>query len=327
LSAYKHGGDLGLARLAYPDVAHPWIDLSTGINPHRWDVQKAQPVDWTALPGVGDLAELEAAAAAHFGVPAQNVATVPGTEIGLRMLSFFALSGPYRYVSPGYSTYAEALRGAARIGADALQSEAAKGGTILLGRPNNPDGLVVRTEQLHAVARALAAQGGKLVIDEAFADVIDEPSLALSLGDRAIALRSFGKFFGLAGLRLGFVIAEAAELGTLRRQLGAWPVNSAAITIGTAAYRDGGWINATRLRLRGDASRLDQLLAGHGLVGCGDCPLFRLVRTADAASLFDRLARRGIWTRPFDYAPDWLRIGLPGNEEAFSRLDEALGCG
>lgn len=316
-----HGGRLEDAQAAFPDAPRPWIDLSTGINPHAWEVGKAGPIDWTRLPDEGALAALESAAAAHFGVEPASVCAVPGSEMGLRMLDALGLPEPYRHKVPSYGTHAEALPGSTPVAVEAVEGG---DGTLLLANPNNPDGRLLPADRL----RRWMAQGETLVIDEAFADAVEGASLlGGAVGERLVVMRSFGKFFGLAGVRLGFVVASPARLAPLRQRLGSWPVSAAAIVIGTAAYRDTGWIVATRVALVEDAARLDALLRAHGLEPQGECPLFRLVQLDDAGALFDRLARRGILTRPFAYAPDWLRIGLPADDAACARLEAALADG
>ncbi len=316
-----HGGRLHSAQAAFPHAPAPWIDLSTGINPQGWDAAQAGPIGWGPLPEDEALRGLEAAAAAFFRVDPRFVLAVPGTEIGLRLLRLLALPAPHRHSVPSYSTHDAALGDSSAIALD--QVAETPGGTLLLANPNNPDGRWLSIDELRALAT-----DRMLVIDEAFAD--SDPALSvLPRFDPAamVVLRSFGKFFGLAGLRLGFVIAGADRLAVLRDMLGSWPVSAAAITIGTAAYRDGGWIAATRARLTDDAAALDAVLVRHGLSPAGRSPLFRLVRTDDAAPLFDRLARAGILTRPFDHAPGWLRIGLPADAAALARLDAALPDG
>lgn len=311
----QHGGRIDHAAARYPDAPRPWIDLSTGINPLAWQPPAPPAIDWGPLPSPSALAGLEAAAAAHFGVAAAAVAAVPGSESALRLIGRIGLPAPYRHVAPGYRTHALAF-------ADALPvTEARPGaGTVLLANPNNPDGRIHDRAMLAALAAA-----GWLIVDEAFADCDPATSIAPCLPERTIVLRSFGKFFGLAGLRLGFVIAPAAVLARVRAMLGDWPVSTAAIVLGTAAYRDAAWIAATRRRLRQDAAALDATLRRHGLEPEGGCPLFRLVRHAPGR--FAQLARAGILTRPFDHAPGWLRIGLPPDAPALARLDRALGDG
>ena len=326
-----HGGRLEAARAAWPDAPEPWLDLSTGINPRFWPMERAGAIDWHRLPGQAALARLEAAAAGAFGVSPDWVCALPGSEIGLRLLATLGLPGPVRYQAPGYRTHAEAFAVAAPIPAGSLAEEAERGGTILLANPSNPDGLVHEPAALAALAEVLTRRGGQLIVDEAFADATPDISLLPRMvrGDAAgaVVLRSLGKMFGLAGVRLGFAVAAPEWLAGLRRRLGSWPVSAAAIAIGTAAYADAEWIAETRGQLAADRDRLDAVLHSHGLQPEGESPLFRLLRTPGADALFERLARQGILTRPFDYAPDWLRLGLPGDDEALARLDRALGRG
>jgi cobalamin biosynthesis protein CobC len=104
-----HGGRLAAAQERWPNAALPWLDLSTGVNPHSWPVEHAGPIDWHRLPGDEALAKLEAAAAASFGVPVETVCAAPGSEIALRLLAALDLPHPHRFVAPGYRTHAEAF--------------------------------------------------------------------------------------------------------------------------------------------------------------------------------------------------------------------------
>lgn len=313
-----HGGQLTLAREAFGAGGAPWIDLSTGINPRAWPGVERLTIDWARLPDAAALDDLEAAAAAYCGADPACLLAVPGTEIGLRLLGEY-LPRPVRYRWPSYGTHAE-------IAADGLAVATAdvRPGTLVLANPNNPDGGMVPAAALRAQMAA-----GWLVVDEAFADADPHHSLAHEVGEGVplIVLRSFGKFFGLAGVRLGFLIAPPRLVAEMRRWLGAWPVSAAAIAIGAAAYRDTDWIEGERARLVDAAAALDAVLGRHGFTAFGDCPLFRLIETDEAHALFGRLARRAILTRPFDYNPRWLRIGLPGDAEGLARLDAALGDG
>lgn len=321
-----HGGRLEAARAAWPDAPEPWLDLSTGINPHPWPIERAGAIDWQRLPDDAALVRLEAAAARAFGVDLARVCAVPGSEIALRLLATLGLPGPVRHQAPGYRTHAEAFEGSTPFAAEALAEEALRGGTMLLANPSNPDGILHDRDALAAAALVLAERRGQLVVDEAFADAMPEGSILPRAGP-AIVLRSFGKMFGLAGVRLGFVVAPPEILAAFRRRLGSWPVSAAAIAIGTVAYADDDWIRQARHRLHREREVLDAVLGHHGFDPQGASPLFRLVRSAKVPALFERLARAGILTRPFDYAPDWLRIGLPGDAVALARLDRALARG
>lgn len=314
----RHGGRLDDARAVYGEVAGGWIDLSTGINPACWPGVDDVAIDWRGLPEPRALATLEATAAAMFGVAPAMVCAVPGSEIGLRLLADL-LPGPAAHVVPTYRTHAEMFGTPIAFAALATNKES----TAIVANPNNPDGRVCQPAQLPI------DRNGWLIVDEAFADVMPDVGVASDVRDgrRLVAVRSFGKFFGLAGVRLGFVIAPANLVAQLRVRLGDWPLSSGAIAIGTAAYGDDAWIATMRNRLFEQAAALDAVLGRHGLHAIGACPLFRLVETRDAGRLFAQLARHGILTRPFDYDPRWLRFGLPGNEAALARLNRALGNG
>jgi len=252
---------------------------------------------------------------------------VPGTEIGLRMLGD-VVPGPAIHALPSYRTHGELIPHSRPVALTDLTG--AEDATIILANPNNPDGRITPPATLlgwlgarHGNGRA---GGSWLVVDEAFADAAPQSSLAAHVhdGERLIVFRSFGKFFGLAGVRLGFVLGPRALIAQYRQRLGGWPLSTAALAIGTAAYRDTEWIAATRIALREAAEALDAVLARRGFRAVGACPLFRLIETADAAALFERLAQAAILTRPFDYDPRWLRLGLPASREALDRLDAAL---
>lgn len=315
-----HGGDIEAARQHFGDG--DWIDLSTGINPQPWPAATDIAVDWQRLPGTRALARLEAVAAAFFGVDPRFVCAVPGTEIGLRLVGTL-IDGRAQHVAPGYRTHGAMVAGSDPV--DWHEAQRATG-ALILANPNNPDGRAVPAD---AMRDLLARRDGWLLVDEAFADVDPARSIAASVDDarKLIVFRSFGKFFGLAGVRLGFVIAPQAIAAMLRERIGAWPLSAAAIAIGTAAYADAGWIAAARQRLPEAAATLDALLMRCGFQPLGACPLFRLIETGDAHALFDRLARRAILTRPFADQPRWLRIGLPADAGALARLGAALADG
>ncbi|SCW45208.1 L-threonine O-3-phosphate decarboxylase [Sphingobium faniae] len=320
-----HGGGLAAARARFGDNGDPWIDLSTGINPHAWPGAADIIVDWRRLPSTSELREMEGIAAACFGVDPRHICALPGTETGLRIVS--DLIGPRaHYLTPCYRTHEEMfpLSSATASGARGEPD----GGTLILANPNNPDGQIWPRDTLLDLAGRRSDKGW-LIIDEAFADSDPANSLSQDIADdqRLLIFRSFGKFFGLAGVRLGFLLGPQAVIDRMRQKLGAWPISAAAIAIGGAAYADHGWIAAMRERLCRESQRLDDMLIGCGYRPLGACPLFRLIVAEDAMALFERLAERAILTRPFDYDPRWLRIGLPETDEAFSRLQKALLLG
>lgn len=318
-----HGGRLAEARAVFGDPAR-WIDLSTGINPNAWPGADMVEIDWRRLPDEAALRDLECAAAEHFGADPAHVAALPGTESGLRLLGTL-LPGSAQHHWPSYRTHAEVFAGSEPCREAVLDPR----GHVVLANPNNPDGRQMSAPALLELLDRLRTAGSWLVVDEAFADSAPDHSLAAQVreGVPLVVFRSFGKFFGLAGLRLGFVLGPSSIVAAFRQRLGSWPVSSAAIAIGAAAYRDADWIAATRRDLVRRRAALDAVLGGHGLAVLGDCPLFRLVEAGDAAALFQRLAHQAILTRPFDYDPRWLRFGLPGDAAELARLDRALANG
>jgi cobalamin biosynthetic protein CobC len=193
--------------------------------------------------------------------------------------------------------------------------------------PNNPTGRLLSRAQLQQMAAELGRGGGLLVVDEAFIDVMDPAaSLVPELPPATIVLRSFGKAFGLAGLRLGFAIAETPLARRIGALLGPWAVSGPAIAIAERALSDAAWLLAARERLAGDAARLDALLRGAGCEIIGGTPLFRLAAHPAAQHVRATLGRHGIHVRRFGEHPSWLRFGLPGSEPSWHRLATALSA-
>jgi cobalamin biosynthetic protein CobC len=315
-----HGGRLEAARRLWPDAPQPWIDLSTGINPSSYPAPRATRLARSRLPSLEDIAALETAAGSAFGLvgPDRIVAT-PGAEAALHLLP--RLLGPQAVFisSPTYGGHRKAWT---EIGARAVADESQASVAVVVS-PNNPDGRITTLGELLRRADRLAARGGWLIVDEAFADADGAPSVAAAQHPRIVAIRSLGKFYGLAGVRLGFVLADSAVVARLRRAMGDWPVSADAIAAGSAAYGDHAWASATRARLRSATARLDIALRKAGFDIVGGCSLFRLTRAPDARRRFEALGARGILTRPFAYDPSWLRFGLPGRSSRV-RLAAAL---
>jgi len=329
-SDITHGGDLGAARAMFPGAPEPLIDLSTGINPNPYPLPALSADLFARLPDSTALAKLAAAAAANYGAPsAAHVVAAPGTQILLPLIAGLVRPGCAAVLSP---TYAEHIR-AAQLARHAVREASGVGALAeadlaIVTNPNNPDGRLLGKDELRGVARKLAGRGGLLVIDEAFMDV--GPDGASFAGDVAsgnvVVLRSFGKFFGLAGVRLGFALAAPPLAARIASLLGPWAVSGPALAIGTRALSDRAWIEATRANLTRAAKRLDAILVGAGLEIVGGTTLFRLVRSSVAAALFQHLGRAGIFVRRFANRPDWLRFGLPAGEPDWQRLQQAMAA-
>jgi len=323
-----HGGSLGRARSLFPHAPQPWIDLSTGINPHSYPLFDLPATALTRLPEPARAQELAAVAAGAYGAPSpEMVALAPGTQILLPRV--FSLVKPGRAAILG-PTYAEHKRTAALAGHIATEvtdfAALADADIAVVVNPNNPDGRVATRADLLDLAGTLRSRGGLLVVDEAFMDVgPSEESLCGDVGQGGlVVLRSFGKFFGLAGVRLGFAVASPDIAGRLDAEFGPWSVSGPALEYGIRALGDRDWQVAMRQRLASDAARLDTLLSAHGLTVHGGTSLFRYVLTAGANALFDALGKAGILVRNFAERPLTLRFGLPGDEAAWRRLEMAL---
>lgn len=317
-----HGGDLAAAMDRFGGAPGDWIDLSTGINRVPYPLPALPPALWRDLPGREGRARLIAAAHGAYGT-AWPMLPLAGAQAAIQLVPLLARPGRARVVSPTYNEHATALaRAGWRVdpvaGADAL----AGADLAVLVNPNNPDGRRVGPGAL----RDLAPQVGLLVVDESFAD--PHPELSLVPGacpENVLVLRSFGKFYGLAGLRLGFALGAEAHLDRMAAAAGPWAVSGPALEIGAAALADARWRHETTARLTGEAGRLDRMAEQAGWTALGGTALFRLYDTPDAAAAQARLARAHIWSRVFPYSARWLRLGLPGGAAEWDRLAAALG--
>lgn len=319
-----HGGRLRAAAARYRIALSDWLDLSTGINPNGWPVPAVPVSCWARLPEDED--ELELAACAYYD--AEDVLPVAGSQAAIQALPRLRAPSRVHVLHPGYAEHAHAWRRGghvvAGVAADQVERVVDEADVLVLIHPNNPTGARFATEQLLDWHARLAGRGGWLVIDEAFMDVTPQFSMCrFATREGLIIFRSLGKFFGLAGARVGFVCAHPALLTQLHGVLGPWCVNAPARWIATAALADRAWQDTMQQHLRRESARLRALLARHGLAPEGGCALFQWLRTPHATTLHDALARQGILARLFVESSS-LRFGLPGAAENWQRLDDAL---
>ncbi len=326
-----HGGDIDAAGRLFGEPQGGWLDLSTGISPHPYPLPPLATEAWRKLPQPDAEATLIRAARKAYGASAEaRIVISPGTQAAIQALPRLGRVGrdavSVAVLGPTYGEHAHVWRAAGHdVDEVASLDKAAKAEVTVIVNPNNPDGHVIDGGTLRALHGSIAKRGGWLVIDEAFADVDPDVSIAAWAGRPGLViLRSFGKFFGLAGLRLGFVLTDDAIGDEFQASFGPWAVSGPALAIGGTALVDDIWCQTIRARLADDAHRLDALLAGAGVSVVGGTSLFRLVETDNAARLRDGLARRGILVRIFDDQPTLARIGLPGDKAAFERLADAL---
>lgn len=326
--APNHGGDISAAEVHFGSPMLGWLDLSTGINPTPYPDISVSPAAYAALPSGGALVALLAVARTAYGVAEGGaLCAAPGTQALLQILpEIVAPKGPVAVLSPTYSEHAHLWRvnGYPVTEIESLES-VGDAAVVVVVNPNNPDGRLYDREQLESLRSKLARSGGVLVVDEAFADVTPGNSMASKAGSEGLLiLRSFGKFFGLAGLRLGFAVGPEMLTDHLYARLGPWAVSGPAIEIGTRALGDTDWIDQTRIALAAARARLDKILISSGFEIIGGTDLYRLTRAEDAAARYEQLGRAGILVRRFEEHPAWLRFGLPGDDEGFARLATAL---
>ncbi len=316
-----HGGGLDAAVASYGGTRADWLDLSTGINPVPYPIGEISTDAWTALPDQGAMDRLLRAARRFWNVPdgAEIVAANGASAIIAKMPYLTSHSGSAYIPRPTYNEHQAAVEASPHW---VMSDDPDDAQMHVYVHPNNPTGEVWGAKRMGGRVRT--------VIDESFCDVMPEKSHINLAGDHGvIVLKSFGKFWGLAGLRLGFAIGapdtlnpmertnppvgkeQNAACATLAEHLGPWAVAGPALEIGERALEDVAWAEATRVRLHRDATRLDLLMTAAGAKVVGGTDLFRLYEVADAAAAQGHLAQGHVWSRIFPYSTTWLRLGLP----------------
>jgi cobalamin biosynthetic protein CobC len=316
-----HGGNIDAAIRVYGGAAADWIDLSTGINRAPYPVPTLSDAAWTALPTRAAIASLHDAARTCWGIGG-SVLAVSGAQTAIQMIPRLTPPATARVLAPTYNEHAGALRAAGWSVTEVSRlADLAGADLAVVVNPNNPDG------KRHAPTALLdlLPRVGRLLVDESFADPQPAHSLCAQTGrEGLLVLRSFGKFYGLAGVRLGFILGSPADIATLSGMAGPWPVSGAAIEIGVAALTETAWQTATTARLTSEAAQLDALAAAKGWTPLGGTELFRLYDTPDATQAQDALAAAHIWSRIFPYSTRWLRLGLPAGQAEWARVAAAL---
>jgi len=331
----EHGGRLRQAAVRWNIPLTDWIDLSTGINPQGWPAPALPAECWQRLPEDED--GLEDAAATYYGNP--QLLPVAGSQAAIRCLPTLLPRAAVAMLTPLYAEHPYAWERAGHKvrrlqGATLARALAAATPNVLVCNPNNPTGRSFGVDELLDAAARLGKRGGSLIVDEAFADATENagneahggvaPFAGSDDAPNLIVLRSVGKFFGLAGIRAGFVFARRDLLTTMAEELGPWPLSGPTRAVARLALADRRWQAEARQRLAGDSDRLHRLLAPLAAdAEPSATPLFCWLPTAAAQAMHDFLATRGILVRLFAEIPG-LRFGLPGNESAWQRLTAAL---
>jgi len=327
----EHGGNLRDAVRHFGRPLEDWLDLSTGINPHFYPAPQLAANAWHRLPEYSEA--LVQAAQSYYRAP--QMLAVAGSQAVIQALPRLRKTARVVVSAPSYAEHAYQWRQAGHAVTECSYAELGiaveQADVLVLCNPNNPTGEFIPSTQLLRWAAQLAERGGWLVVDEAFADTVPEISVAAQADQPGlIVLRSIGKFFGLAGIRLGFVAAEKSLLQQLANYLGPWSVSGPAQQIAIAALTDQQWQMNTARLLQQEGERLCQLLKMHALRSSGT-DLFQWCSHQDLHGQSEQLkhfmAERGIWLRWFAqglHRPHGLRFGLPGSEAGWLRLERAL---
>lgn len=323
----EHGGDLARAIKAYGIERSEWIDLSTGVNPNGYEIDGLPQRCFHRLPEISEIASLEETARAAYGVrETAGVVAGPGSEFLIQALPQIRARSKVAILSPTFSSHEAAWR---RYGhqvriidsVDSVEDET----VVVLVNPNNPDGMITSPNRLKKMAVELEARTGLLVVDEAFMDTMPANSFVPHHDfQNVVVLRSIGKFYGVAGVRLGFAIGPVRIIDGLRQVLGAWGVSGPAIEVGQRVLRDTDWAETMRAILDRQSDQHQRVLKEAGLKRIGGTALFHLIGSDHARTLHIELAKGGIWTRAFDYNPRWLRIGLCRDQKELTRFAKTL---
>lgn len=305
-----HGGRIDAAVARFGGARADWIDLSTGINPCPYPVGDLPAAAWTDLPDEGAVTRFLTAARRHWAVPDQAaLLAVPGLSSAIAQIPWLAPAARVRITQPTYNEHAASFRNAGWKVTEDGSAEAR-----VMVHPNNPDGRWFAADDRAALT----------IVDESFCDTAPARSMiARAAEPGTLILKSFGKFWGLAGLRLGAVAGDPPLIAALADRLGPWPVSGPALEIGARALADTAWSRATNDRLTRDAARLDRAVLATGATLTGGTTLFRLYEHPRAGDLHRHLATRHIWTRIFPWSPTAIRFGLPG-PGGWTRLTDAL---
>ncbi len=283
ITSFDAGAGLDAAIAQFGGTRAQWLDLSTGINPVPYPAPRLPADAWTALPDQAAFKRLSGYARSFWNVP-DGAAILPAS---------------------GTAAILAALAHIVPLGDNVTMAV----------HPGVPDGQAWDAAQFTALIT---------IIDEGFCDVAPAAShIARAATPNTLIVKSFGKFWGLAGLRLGFAIGDPALITKLGDILGPWNVSGPALSIGSEALADPAWADDTRARLAKDAQRLDTIMEKQGAPVIGGTDLFRLYEVGDAKAAQTHLAGHKVWTRTFDHTKDWLMVSLPAPDR-WAQLEAAF---
>ena len=318
----EHGGDLDKAINCYGGEKYQWIDLSTGINPEPYPIPRLEISDWKNLPTLTEIQSLEKIIKSKLQTSSEIV-LVPGAQSAINFLPFLLKKKKVKILSPTYNEYQFCFQNAGwdvhfcKKFNQLFDSE-----VVIIVNPNNPDGKIYDVKDLIKLSKSVE----QLIVDESFIDSSLCKSVISGIDSdtsNIIVIRSFGKFFGLAGMRLGFIISNSKINKKFKNSLGPWPISKMAIKIASKAFQDETWIKKTKIKLVATVKLMDRLMDVVNWKTIGGTNLFRLYSTPNSDLAQKLLAEQYIWSRKFSYSKKWLRLGIPSNED-FRKLEKTI---
>ena len=316
----QHGGDIDLAIKKYGGEREDWIDLSTGINGASYPWQESINVELRNLPSNKILMQLEKAAARAYKIAeSADTAAVSGAQQIINLLPLCLKScNSVAILGPTYNEYEKAFkRSGTKTKTVSETSKLSCSDIAIIVNPNNPTGKVIADETLAGLSKKVRI----LIIDESFKMFSSRRTLNFS---NIIQINSLGKFFGLAGVRLGFVSGPSEFIKTVKEMLGPWPVSSLAAEIGIVALNDKVWISEMEKILVTESNTLLEACSSKNWELVGRTSLFHTYATSSCLEVEKQFAAHGIWVRTFDYSKTWVRLGIPTSENAWTRVKQAL---
>ncbi len=329
ISAPTHGGRILDAAAHFGIPEEEWLDLSTGISPFSYPVPPLPGSVWQCLPD-HQYRKLLCVAYNYYG--SQSLLAAPGSQFFIETLPLLWPTSKVAILSPTYQEYAYqwSRQGhhVLELTQETIERDLEQYDVLVVVRPNNPTTEQIDLIQLRDWQQRLAKRGGWLIVDEAFIEPLladGEPSLiAPEPLDGLIVLRSVGKFFGLAGIRLGFIWSTPELLAQIEAKQLLWHLSGPTVWAGIHALQDRCWQSRTCEKIRTASTRLQKLLQSKGY-NVQNGGLYCYIPHQQARTIYESLAQRSILVRLFEQ-PAALRIGLPAQEADWQRLSTALSA-
>lgn len=310
----KHGGNIDEAIIDYGGHEVDWIDLSTGINPECYPIPKFSDTDWRDLPTVTEIRKLESLISSQFKT-FSSVMLTPGSQIAINLLPMLFKKQIVGILEPTYSDYFVSFANAGfKVYSCKNLKELFKSKIAILVNPNNPDGKNYDVKDLIVLSKKVNV----LIVDESFVEASETSSIISYINQETnniIVIKSFGKLYGLAGLRLGFVFSGRSLIKEFKKVFSFWPVSKVSIKIASKAVIDSKWMIRTQIKLKKKAKILDDIMKSIDFELVGGTNLFRLYSTPNSLSSQKFLAKKFIWSRIFSYSEKWLRLGIPSDDD------------